>query len=172
MSDAQQDPIPSPPTETNAVKAGVDWVAKHWPRVRLGHEAVILNKIERQNRIVETLARNSMTGEMQDTTGWPDSEGDDRMGVKIGDRIENHYHLPAESRETQSARQGAAGAFPWKGLAAAVLASGLLGTAGGLGIPWLLGALDQKPAAEQASTDTDTQYRLELVPEADLNPQP
>lgn len=86
----------TPPAEGNALKAGVKWVAKHWPRVRLGHEGVMLNKIERQTRIVEIDARNVMTGETDCIDGWPDYEGDDQMGVKIGDEITNHYYPQPE----------------------------------------------------------------------------
>ncbi len=52
------------PPEGNAVKQGVDWVAKHWVRVRLAHEGMMLEKIQRQNRIVEVNARNTMTGKV------------------------------------------------------------------------------------------------------------
>ena len=51
----------------------------------------MLEKIQRQNRIVEVNARNTMTGKVDDTEGWPES-GDDSMGVDIGDQIHNHYY--------------------------------------------------------------------------------
>ena len=53
----------------------------------------MLDKIARQTRIVETSARNAMTGNMADLSGWPGSEGEDAMGVNIGDHI--HYHQTA-----------------------------------------------------------------------------
>jgi hypothetical protein len=90
------------PAETEPLKAGVGWVAKHWPRTRLAHEGMMLEKINRQNRIVETLARNTMTGDTADVTGWPGNEGDDAMGVNIGDHI--HYHQAlSEQTETPAA---------------------------------------------------------------------
>ena len=56
----------------------------------------MLDKIDRQHRIVETLARNTMTGDMKNVAGWPGNEGDDAMGVNIGDHI--HYHqAPAQT---------------------------------------------------------------------------
>ena len=92
------------------MKQGVDWVAKHWPRVRLAHEGFMLDKIVRQSRIVEQLAQNSMTGDVENVDAWPGHEGDDDMGVKIGDEI--HYHAappkpdpPAPTPSTPPANQ-------------------------------------------------------------------
>lgn len=85
--------------EPTPLKAGVGWVAKHWPRVRLAHEGLMVDKIQRQSRIVEQLARNTMTGDNQDVSGWPGHEGDDSMGVNIGDHI--HYHAASEQPAPQ-----------------------------------------------------------------------
>lgn len=87
MSDATQ---PEPPPQTSPLRSGLGWIAKYWPRIRLGHEGLMLEKIARQNRIVETLARNTMSGNMGDVTGWPGNAEEDAMGVNIGDHI--HYH--------------------------------------------------------------------------------
>ena len=143
------------PLETAARKA-VDWVAKHWARVRLGHEGVMLDKIERQNRIVEVVARNAMTGKPDDTEGWPPS-GDDSMGVDIGDTIHNHYY-PA-STETPAKEPASA---PTQSklpslLKKAVITAALLGTGGGVGVavPWLMGLFDN-PAAVQSTDKWNT----------------
>jgi len=101
MSESQQGSAQTT-TAPDPLKAGVGWLAKHWPRLRLGHEGFMLEKIQRQARIAEVTARNSMTGRMDDTTGWPE-DGDDGMGVMIGDHIENHYHLPAEQPPKEAA---------------------------------------------------------------------
>ena len=95
MSDEQQNQITTP-SPLDPLKSGLGWVAKHWPRIRLGHEGMMLEKIDRQNRIAQTLARNSMTGNMGDVAGWPGDEGDDKMGVSIGDHV--HYHQSVEPR--------------------------------------------------------------------------
>lgn len=130
----------TPPSD--ALRMGVDWVAKHWARVRLGHEGMMLEKIQRQNRIVEVNARNTMTGKSDDVTDWPKSEGDE-MGVDIGDEIHNHYYPPSPATETSAKK-------PATTLAKAALAAALLAGGGGagLGVPWLMGMFD-KPAIER-----------------------
>jgi len=106
---------------------GIDWVGKHWPRIRLGHEGMMLDKITRQNRCVEVLARNAMTGEMDNAEGWPGQEGDDDMGVSIGDTIVNHnYPQPSEPNVPAPSKSLAAKALPWL-LGAAIPASGAMG---------------------------------------------
>lgn len=183
MSDEQQDSTQSTaetPAEDkdNALKRGVDWVAKHWPRVRLGHEGMMLEKIQRQSRCVETLARNTMTGKMGDVTGWPSSGEEEDMGVNIGDHI--HYHMPATSSEANGeaakepdiseapqdlaeGRTEAPAEMSTKAvlttLSAVALASALL-PAIGVTLASALGAFD-KPAATQF-LDTDTTRRLEM----------
>jgi len=154
-------------TANDPLEAGVGWVAKHWPRIRLGHEGLMLDKIDRQHRIVETLARNTMTGDMKDVAGWPGNEGDDAMGVNIGDHI--HYHQAVEPVAKQQAVAPAATTTPlWQKLltSAAMLASG---AGAGAGVPWLLGAFDRPAVVQPAATaiDTDTQYELSIQSGAD-----
>ena len=43
-----------------------DKLLRYWGYTRLGHEGVMLDKIQRQNRIVELLARNAATGNVDD----------------------------------------------------------------------------------------------------------
>ncbi len=102
----------------------------------------MLNRIQRVQRFSETLARNTMTGDMQDKTGLPgDSEGDD-MGVEIGDRVTNHYHgRPA-------------GMFTKAAIAAALLASAF---GAGATAMWGLEKLSSPPVVETPA-DADTQY--------------
>jgi hypothetical protein len=140
----------------SAVKRGVDWVAKHWPRVRLGHEGFMLDKIMRQQQFVEQDAKNVMTGKHDDTTGLPDKG--DPMGVKIGDEIHNHnYPAPPP---TESPAKKPASTLLKAATIAGLLGGPALGAAAAVGIPWLLGAFDKQPAAEFVDTDTDTQYEL------------
>lgn len=131
------------PPEGNAVKQGVDWVAKHWVRVRLAHEGMMLEKIQRQNRIVEVNARNTMTGKVDDVTDWPSREGKE-MGVDIGDHI-THHHYPAPPPLPSPAQQPKS-QFP-KLLAKVAITAALVGSGAGAGaaMPWLLGMFD-KPA--------------------------
>ena len=149
-------PQESTPPES-ALKKAADWVIPHWTRVRLGHEGLMLDKIQRQNRIVEIDAKNAAagkSGKTADLEDWPSNRGDDAMGVKIGDEIHHHYPPPPEAPVQKTAGT----------LAKIALTAALLGTGagGGVLVPWLLGAFGggDKPTA----VDTDTQYELRLGP--------
>ncbi len=146
-SEAQEAALPS---EASAIKHGVDWVAKHWPRVRLGHEGMMLEKIQRQNRIVEITARNTMTGKVDDVADWPSSEGE-KMGVEIGDHVtHNHYYdkqmalaaLAGKDVAEQSAPKKAPGILAKAAIVVALAGSG---GAAGVAIPWLMGMFDKPP---------------------------
>ncbi len=165
MSDAQK----TTPPPRSGLQAGIDWVGKHWPRVRLGHEGVMLDKITRQNRCVETLARNAMTGKLDDTEGWPgsgepDAEGGDGMGVKIGDEIHHHnYPLPPTSEPLpQSSTSPAAeeSTLAKWGKRAAIAALPLAGIGGTLAFNALT-AEDKPPAIEQPAGPDYTDSRIE-----------
>jgi hypothetical protein len=183
MSDESQD------TQT-PLQNQIDWVAKHWARVRLGHEGVMLDKIHRQARIVEQLAQNQMTGDMGNTDAWPGHEGDDDMGVNIGDHI--HYHAPPEQPSEPAAAQPVTPTQPTEPVTTSepvtpahpvqteetpqppssrparaiwpyALAAALTG--GGLGAA--AAALpviwrDNAPQPTMTDTDTDTQYELRI----------
>ena len=82
MSSGNMESTQTPQVDRSPLQRGVDWVAKHWPRLRLGHEGFMLDKIQRQQRCVEVSARNAMTGDNQDTNGWPtDPEQPQNMPV-------------------------------------------------------------------------------------------
>ena len=134
--------------------AGIDWVAKHWPRARLAHEGMMLDKINRQNRIAEIDARNAMTGKHDDTEGWPDQE-DDSMGVDIGDSIvHNHYPPPqAAPQPPQEPRERS----PWIPLAAGAA----IAVAAYMGAKWLDKPPPPPPATPpvvEAPADTPPTY--------------
>jgi len=120
--------------EQSGLERGLDWIGKHWPRVRLAHEGVMVDRVQRVQRIGEVLARNAMTGNMADTNGWP--SGDEKMGVDIGDVIHNHYYPP---------KPEPAAPKPMGNLAKAAIAAALLGTgAGGMAAaPWIAGLFSQ-----------------------------
>lgn len=119
-----------------------DKLLRNWAYTRLGHEGMMLDKIDRQNRIVEVLARNAATGDVGDVRGWP--EGDD-MGVNIGNEI--HYHNTQSPQPTETPTQQtqqpapspAAKLWPWALAAAAGLA--------GFGLPYIFNRPDPKPPA-------------------------
>ena len=70
----------------------------------------MLDKIQRQSRIVEQLAKNTMTGDAENTDDWPGNDGEDAMGVNIGDHV--HYHYPPQETPTASEPQDAAPSEP------------------------------------------------------------
>jgi len=123
----------------------------------------MLDKIQRQSRIVEQLARNSMTGDVTNTDDWPGGSEEDGMGVKIGDEIHNHYEQPRTPAQPAPAQPSSKAS----GLAtAALVAAGLLGGGGvGAAVPWLLGAYDQTPATNTTIDKTqDMGVGVEVVP--------
>ena len=131
------DAPPKTPTSPAALQFGVDWVAKHWPRVRLAHEGVMVDRVQRVQRIGEVVARNTMTGKTKDASGWPgDTEGD-AMGVSIGDTVHNHYPAPTPAKKPMRTAAKVAAA-------AALLAAGV---GAGTGVPWALGMLNSRPPA-------------------------
>ena len=112
----------------------------------------MLDKIQRQQRIVEQLAKNVMTGKNGDVDVWPGNDGDDAMGVSIGDHI--HYHTeqnpPQQPEPTQPKGMSTAAK-----VATSLAAAALLGP-GGVGMAALLGAFDKPPVPVVAPVDTDT----------------
>ena len=139
MSDVQQG---------SQTSEDLGWVLKNWARVRLGHEAMMLDKIDRQNRIVEQLAQNQMTGDSKNIDLWPPKEDEGDMGVNIGDTI--NYHT------TPTATSTFAKAIPYVISAAALLGGG------GLGGAALAKYLSQPVVNQVTGTDTDTQYELHI----------
>ena len=152
---------PAAPTE---IQKHLNWVAKNWGRLRLGHEGFMLDKIMRQQRFVEQDARNAMTGDTNGDEYLPDPDGDDAMGVNIGDHI--HYHTAPESKEAQPEQQQPRAAPATGKAKAALLAAGLAtGLIGGSAIPWLAGAYDKtQPADTIINQSENLGVGIEVVP--------
>jgi hypothetical protein len=107
---------------------------------------MMLEKIQRQNRIVEIDARNAMTGKVGDVTDFPSSKGKgNEMGVDIGDTIHNYY--PPAPPEPPPAVAVQPKSRVLKRLAKAAIAAALVGSGVGAGaaIPFLLGMFDKNP---------------------------
>lgn len=163
MSDEQQ----ALPTD-DPLRVGVGWVAKHWPRIRLGHEGMMLDKIDRQRQIVEQLAQNQMTGNYTNTELWPkadDGNGED-MGVKIGDEI--HYHTtttqPAAPQPATPVESTSSKLLPYLLAAALAGGSGLGGALLATQLAKPATTVIEQPVVQQPNidTDTDTQYELRI----------
>jgi hypothetical protein len=169
----------SNPTEP---PAWLDENIENRAKVLLGHEAVMLDRVQRVQRIGEVVARNAMTGKYDDVTGWPGVEEGETMGVNIGDVVNHYYPQPAESTNGSAAepsRPDPPTADPDaekradeltdrklgpKAKLAAGLAAAILGGAAipGVGIPlasWF-GVFDPPPVEQ--IIDTDTVRSLEI----------
>jgi hypothetical protein len=125
---------------TQATEAQRQKFELNWARMRLGHEGMMLEKIQRQNRIVEHLAAQTRDGKF---TGGPVPsvpEGED-MGVSIGNETHNHYAGAPKSLGS---------------LGKLVVAASLL--AGGGGVGALVSQLlpSNPPLPPPAVVDTDT----------------
>lgn len=111
-----------------------------WARTRLGHEGMMLEKIQRQNRIVEQLAAQTRDGKF---TGGPvpSVPEDEDMGVSIGNETHNHYAATPKSLGS---------------LGKLIVAASLL--AGGAGAGLLATQLlpSDPPPVPPATVDTDT----------------
>lgn len=169
----------SPPSQQsdgrNSIQKAVDWNVKHRARITTAHEGMMLEKIMRQNRIVEIDARNAMTNKPDDVEGWPSVEDTD-MSVKVGDEVHNHYYQQTIQQEAPvnsdkpTNESGGPGAEPspeksQPSLLQRVLPYALLfglggGTAAGIDVfkNWLFPSEPQAPVEFQ---DTDTHIGIE-----------
>ena len=166
----------SNPTAPPELLEGLEETVDDWAKIRLGHQAIMLDRMQRIQRIGEIDARNAMTGKTGDTAGWPIDEEANAMGVNIGDNVVNHYYpQPAEPvTEAEPTKQvepitekqvdeAADRKLGSKARLAAKLAAVILGGAAipAVGVPlasWL-GLFDQPSAVEQI---TDTVRSLEV----------
>ena len=169
-------------SQTNPLRESLGWVAKHSPRIDLSHEGMMLESIQRGLRIREVAARNEITGDRTNLDGWPGHEGDDAVGVSIGDHIHYHVQAPPQQEAAAETQQPATQApdandvpekqsFLTKMLP--VIAGALLGTGIGTGAAMYFQP-DTQPAATQPAsppaeqqtftdTDTDTLTKVEAV---------
>jgi len=131
----------------------------------------MLDRINRNQKCVEVLARNAMTGDMQNTKGWPTEEEGDDMGVNIGDHV--HYHGPnqAEPKPQKSSLPNQAEPKPQKSsllpillLAGAALAVGGIPFNGRTLLQHVMGAA-LSPVEAFHDTDTDTTIGLGSIDE-------
>ena len=63
---------------------------RNWALTRLGHEGMMLEKIYRQNRVVEKSATQGVGSENSGVSSELTKEDEEGMGVSIGN--EHHYH--------------------------------------------------------------------------------
>lgn len=155
-------------------------IARNRALLLLGHEGVMLDKVQQQARYLMDVAKGARDGTLgkkpaetqteTDTTESPDEE--DQMGVNIGN--ETHFHLPiTESQKPTTPAPAPAPSLPAPVAAvpaAVATANPLLGALMGGALVLggaAVGALwpdSDPPATVNMDTDTDTLYQYHLPP--------
>lgn len=125
------------------LQSWIQKITKDWAGVRLAHEAMMLDKINKQNQRVFALADQTMTGKFEPTAA-PPASGDD-VGINVGNESkEYHYHYQMAGGAGEQQRP----------ITASPLASvGKLLAAAGIGVGGLLAYQnwpEQQPAAPPA----------------------
>ena len=134
---------------------------QQWMQTRLAHEAMMLDKIQQQNKRVLELADAARTGTIGKESA-ASTEGDD-MGVSIGNK-EYHYHY--ENAQQANSTTEASPAMKATNTLGKIAAGAALLGAGGIGALGIGMAVDYltKPSppvvVQPADTDTDTNSKL------------
>lgn len=145
----------------------LDELVKHWAAMRLGHEAVMLDKLPKVNKYQFDAAEFARTGVWPESPSTPEGA---EMGVSIGNReIHNHYHANTEATTTTTQAPEATPQVSTPTgsnlLGKAVAAAALVG-AGGIGMAGVNMAIDYlKTPAPAVDTDTDTNSKLRFEDE-------
>lgn len=116
----------------------------------LAHEGAMLAKMQRQNRIVEDIAKRTANGTIGKESGGDDMPEDDT--VSIGNEYHYHYQGDAKSQEGAQTPASAAVKNGLGTLGKVALGAALLGT-GGAG---MLAAQKIIGPSVAAGVDTDT----------------
>lgn len=101
-------------------------ILNNWANVRLGHEALMLDKIQKQNQIVNDTVRGQ-----QRELGYEVTDMDEDMGVSIGNKVTHIHQSAPEPVKKASSLLGPAL------VAGSVLASGGVGAAGMAALSYL-----------------------------------
>lgn len=143
--------------ETSPVQAEIqeeqrrDWKDEYkesFLNTRLGIEALMVDRIQRQQRAEEAMARH--TRQLAGVEEGGPEEASSSMGVSIGNK--NFYHYDAPQQNGPASQTGASGTSL---LQKAVMGLALIG--GGSGLGYLLGQVINPPAVVHSiDTDTDT----------------
>lgn len=163
--------LPLPPDWNQTPEEWNEEFKRNWMNTRLGHEGFMLEKIARQQAIVEANARFAATGDSSQLAKeiTPTEIEGDGMGVSIGNKEYHvHYEMPASNTNTTTSTVEATpqvGSSTTNTLGKLAAAGALLG-AGGLGTLGAGLAIDYltKPeptvVVQPAQQDTDTNAGL------------
>ncbi len=158
--------LPTDPTQQTPAQFNEEF-KENWMNVRLAHEGLMLEEIQKRNLKVHELADAVRTGTVGKASqpSAPAAEGED-VGVSIGNK---HYHYyqtsqAAQANTTTTEAAPMAAAQPTSTLAKVAAGAALLG-AGGIGTLGLGMALDyltnpSPPVVTQPAPDTDTNAGL------------
>lgn len=148
--EAEPELIPDPiPERDDITKA-----KRHVFNRHLAHEAIMLDRMQRQLRMAEKAQKFATTGNTKDLE-WT-VEDESAMGVSIGN--ENHLHIQTKEQPqvTTAAAPMPAPASTSQSVWPSLLLAGSM-LAGGSGLGYIVNdLLKSRPAALPAVTDTDT----------------
>lgn len=140
---------------------------RHWLSLRgLGWEAMMLDKVQRQNKIVRETVQRQMNGTLGKPIEGQAVEEDD-MAIRIGDEVHNHYSTPAPA-PTPAAAPATPATAGMSALGKAALGAALaLGGAGaGAAVVNALSGQPSTTVVAPSGVDTDTSVRI-TIPQED-----
>lgn len=136
--------------------------AKWFGMVKLGHDGVMLDRMQRQLKAAEIQADISLKGTTEGVdTLYPSNGSEDDMAVNIGNEIHNHYEvggpkdvaLPSNSDPTPTTKPSKLSSLMPYVLAGGLAASGL----GGWGLA-LYNHLHKSPPTVDTDHETDVTF--------------
>lgn len=119
-------------TESPIAQAMDKEFMENWAGTRLAHEGIMLDKIQRQNRIVQDSVQHLQREAGYEVSDLEASEEDDGMGVSIGNKI-NHTHYHQEKSDSGGLKSAMIG----------LAAAAVLGPLAGVVTNWALNDKDE-----------------------------
>lgn len=161
--------LPTPPDWDQTPEEFSQEFKQQWMQTHLAHQGMMLDKIQRQQAIVEATARFAATGDSAQLAKeiTPQGVEDAEMGVSIGNKEYHVHNYPSSpvTNTTTTTTEASPVAKASSTLAKAAAAAALVG-AGGIGVVGVNMAIDAltrpdpSPVIVQPATDTDTNAGL------------
>jgi len=155
----------NPPTPTEQTPA--QWneeFKEHWMNLRLAHEGLMLEDIQKRNLKVHELADAVRNGTIGKPASAP-TEGDD-VGVSIGNKQYHYHYETTQAAQANTTTTEASPAMKATNTLGKIAAGAALLGAGGIGTVGIGMAIDYftRPSppvvVQPADTDTDTNSKL------------